>query len=476
VQEDRSPISRILLRRQRRSQGEPAAIEATRLRELSTRAWGELLAQVRQFGLGLRALGVERGQVVGILAPAGPEATIVVLGALLVGVVVADLGDGTDLELSKVALCRADCRLAICGEREHAEALLPILRQRGIERGLIGWGAASSVNAVFPFGQVCLKGNELAEREPVQVTESIASVRNDDLAIVMPDSRRDGSFREVRLTHDNCIVAAESLRKAIGVQAEDRILALGTSRGLLEQLLLALVSGLTGASLLYAVRELGALITCQSTRPTIVLADKNALDELHRALDRELLVGAAWRRRISAWALWIGNESARRRISGAELGPLLTARQLVADYFVLAELRRLIGGQVRRLIVPGANSRREARWFFEAFGVSPLGIVGPAEASGIGLMELPDDPRPGSYGRAMPGVDVWVDAEGRVRIRGANVSKQAPHIDARGWLDLDIIADIDDEGMIWPESPMGSLDASSLAVLPIAEPTELGPA
>lgn len=444
-------------------------LAATRQRELSTTSWGELLTQARRFGLGLLALGVARGEVVGVVAPSGPETTILVLGALLVGVEVADLGDGSDLELAVAALRRANCRLAICGEREHAEGLLPAVRQQCGERGLIGWGAASSVNAVFPFGQVCLKGSELGDREPVRVSDAIAAVRIDDAAILLPDSHRDGSFKEVRLSHDNCIVSAESFRKSIGVHQQDRVLALGRPRGLLEQVLMALLCALTGASMVHVVSELSALVACQSTRATIVIADAEILDQLHRELDRELLVGAAWRRRLSSWALWIGNESARRRISGTELGPLLTVRQHVADYLVLAELRRLLGGQLRRMIVPGAQTRRQTRWFFESLGVSPLGFIGVAAAGGIGLLELPDEPRPGSYGRAMPGVDVWVDSEGRVRIRGANVSKQAPGIDPRGWLDMEIIGEIDDEGMIWPESALGALDSSSLAVLPIAE-------
>jgi long-subunit acyl-CoA synthetase (AMP-forming) len=117
--------------------------------------------------------------------------------------------------------------------------------------------------------------------------------------------------------------------------------------------------------------------------------------------------------------------------------------------------------------------RRHTRWFFESVGISPLGYYGVPASGGIGLLELPDDPRPGSYGRGMPGVDVWVDSTGRVRVRGGNVSRCAPGVDERGWLDLDIIGEIDEDGTIWPERALGALDAPSLAMLPIAERMEL---
>jgi long-chain acyl-CoA synthetase len=472
VQEERSPISRILARRQRRSPSDAAEIVITRQRELSATSWGELLAQARSFGLGLCALGVQRGEAVGILAPSGPESEIVILGALLVGACVADLGDGTDSQLSVEILRRAKCRIAICGEREHAEALVVAVRQQCGERGLVGWGAASCVNGVVPFGQVCLKGSELAEREPVRVAEVIARVELNDWALVLPDSRRDGSFRQVHLSHDNCIVAAESLRKSIGIMATDRIAPLGRSRGLVELVLLTLLSALTGASMVHDAGEHSPLVLSQTARITVGIADGDILDVLHRELERELLIGAAWRRRVGHWAHRVGNEAARRRISGTDLGPFLALSHLIADRLVLSEQRRLLGGHLRRIVVYADGMRRSTRWFFESIGISPLGFLGIAESGGIGLLELPDEPRPGSYGRGMPGVDIWVNAEGKIRIRGANVSPAALGVDDRGWLDLGITGEIDEEGTIWPERDLGSLDAPSLAMLPIADQAE----
>jgi long-chain acyl-CoA synthetase len=472
VQKDRSPINRILARRQRHGQASPAVFVTTRQREISAMSWGELVAQARRFGLGLNALGVERGQVVGLVSRSGPECIIAILGALLVGVGVADLGDGNDTEVLLECFRRANCRLAICGDREKIEILAPSVRQQWGERAIIGWGAASSVNGVFPFGQICLKGGELFDREPVRANLLISHVELNDVALVLPDSRRDGSMREVRLSHDNCVVSAESLRKSIGVTTADRLLRLGESRGLVQSTLLALLSALTGASMIHDLGELGPLTLAQTAHPTVLLADSDVLDAIYRELEREIWVGAAWRRSIGGWARRVGNEAARRRISGTESGPIFTIGYLLADRLVLSELRRLLGGQIRRIIAYAPGMRRQTRWFFESIGLSPLCFVGIAESCGIGLLELPEDPRPGSYGRAMPGVDVWVDADGRLRIRGANVAHGVPNVDVRGWLDLEIFCEIDDEGMIWPESPLGALDAPSLAVLPIAERSE----
>ncbi|MGE5787126.1 MAG: AMP-binding protein, partial [Myxococcales bacterium] len=469
-----SPVDRILARRLRRSPTEPAVLVTTRQHELSVTNWDELTVQARRFGLGLIALGVEPGDAVGILGCAGPEAIIVTLGAMLVGVAIADLGDGSDVDASSFAdsIERASCRLVICGEREHAESFGAIVRHHCGERSMVGWGAASSVSGVYPFGQVCLKGAEQLDYEPARAEKRISAVSNDAVALVIPDSRRDGTFRQVRLTHDNCIVAAESLRKSIGVTQVDRIAPIGASRGLVELVLLALWGGLTGASLVYAVGELSLLLLWHAARATILLSDGDALDRLHRDIDRELLLAAGWRNGFKPWARRVGNEAARRRICGTELGLYLFASHWVADRLVLSEQRRLLGGCIRRIVVHVSGMRRATRWFFESMGISPLAFVGRPESAGIGLLELPEDPRPGSFGRGMPGVDVWVDSEGRVRIRGANVARSVGGVRDEGWLDLEITGEIDEEGTIWPEHSLGALDAPSLAVLPIAEHTE----
>ena len=156
-------------------------------------------------------------------------------------------------------------------------------------------------------------------------------------------------------------------------------------------------------------------------------------------------------------------------MSGFENGLVLSCSFFVADQLVLSEYRRLLGGSVRRLVSRGAGTRRSTRWFFEAIGLSPLGLVGLPESCGVGLLEPPDDPRPGSYGRAMPGVGVCVEESGAVKICGPFIAENAIEREHSGWLSLGVSGEIDAEGTVWPERALGALDASSLAVLPIAE-------
>jgi long-chain acyl-CoA synthetase len=467
----------------RRSEHEPATLFVSRLGGTTPTDWSEFVVQVRRFGLGLCALGIERGQVVGVVGAWAPETAIAMLGCLLVGVTVADLGDGIDNDETVELLHRSRCSAVICSEREQAEGLVSSVRETCGERRLIGWGAASSVNGVLPYGQICLKGAELLEREPMRAHQLIADPAYGDTALLLPQCRRRSQtisppdellpdHKErfgVRLTVENCVSAAQSYLKALAISDEDRILWFGQGSGVVELCLLSLTAVLSGASLVFDVGDLSRQQRAEVSHPTVIVADADELDAIYRDIDRELLVGSAWRRWLSHWARRVGNEAARRRVSGFENGLVLGCSFFIADQFVLSEYRRMLGGAVRRIVSRGARTRRATRWFFEAIGLSPLGLVGLPASMGIGLLEPPEDPRPGSYGRAMPGVSVCMDEAGQVKIRGAIVSENAVEREPSGWLPLGVSGEIDPDGTVWPERAYGSLDASSLAVLPIAE-------
>src|SRR6476469_6343900 len=67
--------------------GEPAILHASELRELGELSWGELRRQVAATAVGLRGLGVERGDRVVAYLPNIPEAIVAFLATASIGAV-----------------------------------------------------------------------------------------------------------------------------------------------------------------------------------------------------------------------------------------------------------------------------------------------------------------------------------------------------------------------------------------------------
>jgi long-chain acyl-CoA synthetase len=172
-------------------------------------------------------------------------------------------------------------------------------------------------------------------------------------------------------------------------------------------------------------------------------------------------------------------------VVGQNIDFWVSAEYWLADRLVLSEIRRLLGGKVRRIIVVHGVPMRQTRWFFEAAGASPLQLFGRPETTGIGLCEPPDMPRPGSLGRSMAEVETSVDDTGQVFSAGRHIAEArlvilankekgysaqlsaCPQVQTDGRLDLGVAGELDEDGFIWAEPPLGPLDAPSLAVLPI---------
>ena len=164
---------------------------------------------------------------------------------------------------------------------------MPLVRQTCGERRLIGWGAASSVSAVLPFGQVCLKGAELLEREPMRANRVIAQAAYGDVALLLPQRRRRSQTlpppghilveeRErfgVRLTCENCVVAAQSFLRALTISEGDRLMWLGVGSGLVDLCLVSLSAVISGASLIFDAGDLSRQQRAEATHPTVLLAD-----------------------------------------------------------------------------------------------------------------------------------------------------------------------------------------------------------
>jgi long-chain acyl-CoA synthetase len=112
--------------------------------------------------------------------------------------------------------------------------------------------------------------------------------------------------------------------------------------------------------------------------------------------------------------------------------------------------------QCRRFVVGAAPIPVEVlEWFAEA-GVVIQEVWGMSELSCVATMVPVDDPRFGTVGRPIPGVEVKLAQDGELLVRGGIVmrgyrnqpEKTAEALDADGWLHTGDVATIDDDGFV----------------------------
>src|SRR5207237_277823 len=141
----------------------------------------------------------------------------------------------------------------------------------------------------------------------------------------------------------------------------------------------------------------------------------------------------------------------------AKAGPQI-ADAARADPQVAAAVRAGLGLDEATLFVTGAApTPLEVLEFFAALGIEICEVWGMSETTCIATTVRPGAPRHGSVGTPIDGVEVRLDTDGELLIRGGTVMAgyrnrpdlTAEAIDPDGWLHTGDIARIDDDGYLW---------------------------
>src|SRR5436190_519256 len=86
-----------------------------------------------------------------------------------------------------------------------------------------------------------------------------------------------------------------------------------------------------------------------------------------------------------------------------------------------AALRAAFGGQIEMLFCGGAPLALDVEAWYAACGLPLLPGYGMTEASPVVAVSTREARRPGTVGRALPGIDVRIAADGEILVRGPNV-------------------------------------------------------
>jgi long-chain acyl-CoA synthetase len=90
----------------------------------------------------------------------------------------------------------------------------------------------------------------------------------------------------------------------------------------------------------------------------------------------------------------------------------------VADRLVFAKVRAKLGGALETIVVGGARLDPEVGRFFHGMGIAVCEGWGLTETCAPATLNRPDDLRFGTVGRALPGVELRLDDDGEVLVRG----------------------------------------------------------
>jgi len=393
-----------------------------------THTWREYRDHVRDFALGLAALGFRRGDRLSVIGDNRPRLYWAQLAAQAVGgIAVPVYQDSIARELAYV-WNHAEVAVIVAEDQEQMDKVLalrdqlPTLRNviyddpRGLGQYRFDW--------LRSFGDVQELGRAFGREHPGYFEAEIAKGHPDDVAMICYTSGTTADPKGAMLTHRNAIATAHTLLQAEPIRPDDEYLA---------YLPMAWV-GDAFYTLVLSL-EVGSVVNCPESPetvqrdlrelgPTIVLAPPRIWENMLTAVQ----VRAADATPLKRWIFERFRAVAERveilRGEGKPVSLGLRLAGALGEFFVYGPVRDQLGlRRARWALTGGAPLGPDTFRFFRAFGVNLKQVYGSTETMGLVSIQPDAEANPTTVGRPCPGIEVKVADKGEVLIRSAGVFK-----------------------------------------------------
>ena len=222
--DDMTTLPRLLQRNARERAGRPAIREKDR-GIWQTHTWREYHDHVRDFALGLAALGFRRGETLSVIGDNRPRLYWAQLAAqALGGIAVPVYQDSIARELQYV-WSHAEAAIIVAEDQEQVDKIislrdqLPALRHviyddpRGLNRYRFDW--------LKSFEDVQEMGRKHAAEHPGAFEAEVDRGRPEDVAMICYTSGTTGNPKGAMLTHANVVSTARTFMAAEDVRSDD---------------------------------------------------------------------------------------------------------------------------------------------------------------------------------------------------------------------------------------------------------------
>jgi long-subunit acyl-CoA synthetase (AMP-forming) len=413
--------------------------------------WGEYADSVRRLAAGFAALGLGRGQTLGVMLSNRPEFHFADTAAMHLGATPFSVYNTYSPEQIEYLVGDAECPIVVT-EQAFVERIVAVQKScRKLEHVVV-------VDGVAPDGALTL--DDVMERGDAgfDFDASWKSVKPEDILTLIYTSGTTGPPKGVQLTHDNLIQAVRSFDKIIAFPNDGRVVSYLPMAHIAERNCSHYLPLMLGFTTTCCPNPREVIAYLPEVRPTWFFAVPRIWEKLKAALEAGMAAEQDEERKKAAqWAFDVGLRKVKFEQAGEEVPEDLAAEYAKADEQVLSKIRSMLGlDELESLNVGAAPTPREVIEFFHALGLPLAELWGMSETTGAGTCNPPEKVKIGTVGPAAPGIEIKLAEDGELLIRGPVVmagyrnapDKTAETIDSDGYLHTGDIGELDEDGYL----------------------------
>src|SRR5690606_15360430 len=337
-------------------------------------SFAEVLENVRDFALGMRAAGVSPGETVAIIGENEPEHFWAEYAAQAIGAKVVSMYPDLTADEAHYLLEDSQAVYLVAQDQEQVDKGLAIRDRLPRLRAIVFWDDTGMwsyrQDRLMPFDAVQREGRAVHEREPGLFAQLVEAGKPEDIAVLSYTSGTTGKPKGVILTHRYLIDNAQRVVAGAGVTPGLEYLTYIAPAWATEQFF-GLTIGVTvpmvvnfpegPEQVLENIRELAVEVMVFAPRQW---------ESLAATIQARMLDAGRWRRRIFDWGLRIGHEVHVNRLDGKPIPARARMLLPLADALVLRPLRDQLGlVRLKVAMCGGSTMAPDVFRLFHAIGV-----------------------------------------------------------------------------------------------------------
>ncbi|MDZ7292895.1 MAG: long-chain fatty acid--CoA ligase [candidate division KSB1 bacterium] len=421
--------------------------------EWKTVTWREQAETCKKISKSLMALGVKKGDRVGILSQTRLEWVqcdfgISNCGGITVGIYPTNLAPD-----SAYLINHSDAEVIFVENQDQLDKVQQVRKETPKLRIIITFDRTNSADgSVLNFADFLTKGASVADADFYARAQAI---RPDDLMALVYTSGTTGVPRGAMITHENMLFTSDSAVQCLYLQPHFETLLFLPLAHVFARLLVyfSLQRAMTVA---FAESIEKVMDNLKEIRPHFITAVPRIFEKIYEKITTSVQDAGGIKEKLFNWALRVGYQVSRQQQNKQPIPGGLKFKHRLANKLVLHKIQELFGGRLVWAVSGAAPLNKNIAEFFHACGILILEGIGMTENTSFSNVNRYEHNKFGTVGPVGPGIEMKISADGEILFRGKNVMKgyfkdpaaTAEAIDQDGWLHSGDVGEIDADGFL----------------------------
>ena len=425
----------------------------------NTYTWKDYYDHVRKTALGLKAIGLNKGDVIAIISDNIPEVLFTAIGAHSIGAISAGIYQTSmPAEIAQI-LGYLKVSAVFCDNQEQVDKVLDVRDQIPNVKKVIfedprGMRDYMSDDWFIDIRDLYKLGDKEHSKNP-DVFETLVDMgKPDDVCHLCLTSGTTGLPKGTQLTHKNYINMGVQLIQVDHLEPTDEYVSFLPFAWIGEQMNSFGVAMASGITLNFPESVETAMSDLKEIGPHFMFGAPRIYETIRSEIWLKIDQSYWLNKLIYNYFINVGLKAADYKMTNKPFPLGLKIKSWLGTQLIFRPLVNQIGFlRLRRAYTGGAALGPELFTFYQAIGVNLKQIYGQTEIVGIAYMHRDGDVRPETVGKPLPGTQCKISEDGEILSRSDSVTpgyydlpEKSEELLEGGWLHSGDAGFIDENG------------------------------